>query len=103
VGANGKRISNGGNNLQDEWVKPTWLNMGLPSMLEDGSLRIDPVLISSHEKAKSVSCPIGEFLGFNLPIWQEIRGFVTMRINRAWRAFFIALKRGMVIIYSVGK
>jgi hypothetical protein len=72
-------------------------------MLEDGSLRVDPVLTSSHEKAKSVSCHIGEFLGYNLPIWQQFEGFVTIRITRVWKMLLIAMKNGMDIINREGK
>ena len=74
------RIGSGRNSLQGEKVKTSRYKLRLPSMPGDGRLRIDLVLISSHEKAKSVSCQIGIF-------WQAFRGFITIRIVRAFIFF----------------
>ena len=73
------RIRRGEGILRYSRVKTGWVNLLLPSRLEDGRLRKDPVLTSSHEKAKNVSCPIGEFFAQNLPNWQVLGGFESMR------------------------
>ena len=78
------RIWSGKGIIRNTRVKLRQANLLLPSGLEDGRLRKDRILISSHKKAKSVSCPIGEFLAQNLPNWQVFGGFVPMRITRAF-------------------